>query len=843
MRYFHLFLLTLMSQFAIGQIETPVTWDLSQERISENEMYLVFDATIEDGWYVYSQKIGDNGPIPTTFEFDSNDAIEFIGETEEIGKAKTGYDKMFDMDIIKYAKQVTFKQKIKIKANTSLTGYLTYMSCDDEKCLPPTDEDFSFDLSVESKAPAKAAQQEATEETIEEATEDIEAAKANTDEKAAELEGASGFVKPVKWFFEQKQLDDNTYELICSTSIDDGWYMYSQTIPAGGPLSTYFEITVPEGVELIGGVEEGGNVKTMYDKVFDMELVKFKQEAIFTQKVQANSGTGLIPFYIEYVSCNDKMCLNPTSLEISFDLSKGNYTFQEEEEVMDVETDGLDLAGTPVDYSFDHSDEDLTCDGEEEKEEKSRSLFLVFLAGFGGGLIALLTPCVFPMIPITVGFFTKKSPTKAKGIKNAIIYGLSIIVIYVFIGLAFTMAFGADTLNLMSTNVWFNLFFAALFIVFAISFFGYFEITLPSSWGTKADAQADKGGVLGIFFMAFTLALVSFSCTGPVIGTLLVETATGSGPVILGRIPVGPLMGMLGFSTALALPFALFAAFPSWLNSLPTAGGWMSSVKVVLGFVEIALAMKFISVADLTMGWKIMPYELFLGIWLICSICIVIYLLGKIKFPHDSPIKKFSNVRRAFIAFFVVVSVYLSLGFMVDKKSETFNTPDLLSGLAPPAGHSFIFPKHCPLNLECYKDFAEAQEVARKQNKPIFIDFTGHGCVNCRKMEDKVWGEDEILPLIRDEYVLVSLYVDERKELDQPYVSKLSQKKMRNVGNKWADFQAIHFGTNSQPYYVLVAPMEDGSFKVLNKPTAYDEDVTAYQQFLECGLNQFQAIQ
>lgn len=836
MRILSLFLLTLISSIAIGQIETPVTWTLSQERLSENEFMLIYEADIDEGWYVYSQYLDDGGPIPTSFFYDDNENAEVAEAAEEIGKAKSGFDSMFEMEVTKYANKVTFKQKVKIKANTSLKGYFTYMTCDDEKCLPPTDEDFSFDLTL-GKAQTTDTPEEAA---IENAPEEEE----TTTEEVSETEEQtpSGFVKPVKWFFEQKKIDDNTFELISSTEIDEGWYMYSQTIPEGGPLSTYFEITAPEGVELVGQVEEGGNVKTMYDQVFKMDLIKFKKTAIFTQTVNSSDPNAVIPFYIEYVSCNDKMCLNPTSVEISFDLSKGNYTFAEEEEVV-ADTDGLDLSGTPVDYKFDHSDEDLTCDSDREQKESSKSLFLIFLAGMGGGLIALLTPCVFPMIPITVGFFTKKSPTKAKGIKNAIIYGLSIIVIYVFLGLAFTMAFGADTLNLMSTNVWFNLFFAALFIVFAISFFGYFEITLPSSWGTKADAQADKGGVLGIFFMAFTLALVSFSCTGPVIGTLLVETATGSGPVILGRIPVGPLMGMLGFSTALALPFALFAAFPSWLNSLPTAGGWMSSVKVVLGFVEIALAMKFISVADLTMGWKIMPYELFLAIWFICALCIVIYLFGKIKFPHDSPIRKFSNTRRAFIGIFMVVTVYILMGFSIDKKSETFDTPDLLSGLAPPAGHSYIFPKHCPLNLECYKDFAEAQKVARKQNKPIFIDFTGHGCVNCRKMEDKVWGEDKILPLIKEDYVLVSLYVDERKELEEPYISKLSGKKMRNVGNKWADFQAIHFETNSQPYYVLVAPMEDGSFKVLNQPTAYDEDVDAYREFLECGLRQFEAIQ
>lgn len=839
MRFFSFTLFILLSHFGFSQMENPVSWSFSQERVSANEFVLKFEADLDEGWYIYSQNIEEGGPIPTTFTFFDNAAAKTIGAVEEDGKLKSGYDAMFDMDINKYANKVSFSQKVSISENTTFTGELEFMCCDSEKCLPPAYEEFSFDLSIQ-KEEAKTEAPSNNEEETAEASPVSEGPEAQEEEKE---ESKSGFVNPVKWSFEQKKIDENTFELISSTSIDEGWYMYSQTIPAGGPPSTYFEISLPEGAELVGQMEEGGNIKTMYDKVFDMELVKFTKKAIFTQRIKSTTGEGLVPFYIEYVSCDDKRCLTPTVVEISFDLSKGDYTFSEEKEEPMVNTDQLDLSGTPVDYVFDQTDADLTCDDERSEEKQSKSLFLIFLAGMGGGLLALLTPCVFPMIPITVGFFTKKSPTKAAGIKNALIYGFSIIFIYVFIGLAFTMAFGADTLNLMSTNVWFNLFFAVLFIIFAISFFGYFEITLPSSWSTKADAQADKGGLIGIFFMAFTLALVSFSCTGPVIGTLLVETATGSGPVILGRIPVGPLMGMLGFSTALALPFALFAAFPSWLNSLPTAGGWMSSVKVVLGFVEIALAMKFISVADLTMGWKIMPYELFMAVWFICALLIVIYLLGKIKFPHDSPIRNFSITRKGFVAFFMIVVVYIALGFKVDKKSETFDTPNLLSGLAPPAGHSYIFPKHCPLNLECYKDFAEAQAVAKAQNKPIFIDFTGHGCVNCRKMEDNVWGEEGILPLISDEYVLVSLYVDERKELEEPYMSKLSGKKMRNVGNKWADFQAIHFETNSQPYYVLVAPQEDGSFKVLNKPVAYTEDAKEYQSFLECGLEQFKAQQ
>ncbi|MEZ4907350.1 MAG: cytochrome c biogenesis protein CcdA [Saprospiraceae bacterium] len=472
-------------------------------------------------------------------------------------------------------------------------------------------------------------------------------------------------------------------------------------------------------------------------------------------------------------------------------------------------------------------------------ENKYNSWWLIFLAGFVGGLLAFLTPCVFPMVPLTVSYFTKRSGTRAKGIRNAIYYGLSIIVIYLILGLVITSIFGADALNQLSTNAWFNLFFAVLFIIFGISFFGFFEITLPSSWANKSDSMASKGGLLGIFFMAFTLALVSFSCTGPIIGTLLVQTATGDGPTILGSIPAGPLFGMLGFSTALALPFALFAMFPAWLNSLPKSGSWMNVIKVTLGFIEIALALKFISIADLTMGWKIMPYELFVGLWILVALAMTAYYFGWLRFPLDPPNQKISKTRKILGTITLIFALYFVSGFKVNKMSETFMTPNMLSGLAPPPGHSYILPKHCPLTFNCFHDFDKGLEYAKEVNKPILLDFTGYGCVNCRRMEDNVWSKDEVYNIIENDYVLISLYVDERKELEETYFSTFSNKEIKETGKKWADFQAIHFNTNSQPYYVLLSPDN----VVLNKPVAYTPDLEQYKQFLLCGLERFKELE
>ena len=835
MRFSLLLLATLFSLTLNAQVLEPVKWSMDYEQISSDEFQLNFTAKIDDGWAVYSQYLpSEDGPIPTTFEYDPGDHYSLVGKNEESSANRLeGYDPIFDMNVVKFKKKVVFQQKVKATdLSKPITGYFTFMTCDDTKCLPPTDVDFSFALEAKEAGDSGAASPEKSK--VEKA--EVPAAEETVaeEEEIEEVPQESGILDPVKWMFSKKKISDTEYDLILTANLDENWNLYSQFTSDDGPVPTTFYFD--EGAyERVGEVKEDGKKKEGPDPLFDgVTVIKFPEgPVVFTQRVKVSDLNQPITGAVEFMTCDDKRCLPPKEVEFSFDLTK-------EDEVISSESTGpvgeMALAGTPMDYVFDKEMEESECGTEEAEEEKGSSLWLIFLLGFGGGLLALLTPCVFPMIPLTVSYFTKSSTTRAKGISNAITYGLSIIVIYVLLGLVITGVFGADALNLLSTNAWFNIFFAVLFIVFAFSFFGFFEITLPSSWSSKSDQAADRGGLLGIFFMAFTLSLVSFSCTGPIIGTLLVETASGGGPTILGRIPVGPLMGMAGFSVALALPFALFAAFPSWLNSLPKSGGWMNSVKVTLGFVEIALALKFLSVADLTMGWKILPYEAFLAVWILCGVGLALYYLGYLRFPHDSKNIKIGFGRGLLTTLSLLLVVYLSFGFRYSDQSETFTTPNLLSGLAPPAGHSYIYPKHCPLNIDCYKDFDQGLAQAKELGKPILLDFTGHGCVNCRRMEDQVWGQDGIFEMISEDYVLISLYVDDRKKLDESYVSPFSQRTMRTVGNKWADFQAIHFDRNSQPYYVLLSD----DLKILNKPKAYTPDKEEYRAFLECGLERFQ---
>lgn len=801
-----------------SQILNPIEWETSIEK-NDNENYtLFFKATLDEGWYLYSQENpGDEGPIPTEFTFlnSENDDFELIGKTIEPDKAPI-FDPIFEMNIKKFKGEVVFRQEVKI-TNPSLSqinAEVFYMVCDDERCLAPELLTFAFQLSEqENTLLIEDAQSLAFEE--------------------------EDFVNPVSWSGNFINESEAIYTFVFDATIDEGWAIYSHKMDPDllGPLPTEIIFNEETGFEIVKEISESGSkIISNFDKLFEMETIKLKKDARFEISIKVLDKSKPITGFIEFMACDDEKCLPPTGLDFSF--NPENEVFIFEGEGLSKTKKKITGEGTPVYFEFDYTDASSDCTGILEEEEKSGNFWWVFIAGFLGGLIALLTPCVFPMIPLTVSFFTKSSTSKAKGLKNALIYGMSIIVIYVILGLLITGLFGADALNLLSTNAWFNIGFAVLFIVFAISFFGYFEITLPSKWISHTDKASDQGGLAGIFFMAFTLSLVSFSCTGPIIGTLLVETAVGGGPTILGRIPVGPLVGMFGFSLALALPFALFAAFPGWLNSMPKSGGWMNSVKVTLGFIEIALALKFLSIADMTMGWKILPYELFLGLWILCALGLLLYFLGILKFPHDSPLKKITPARWVFSVSMLILIVYFSMGFRVSEQSKSFVTPNLLSGLAPPAGHSYIFPNTCPLGLNCFKDFEEGIAYAKSVNKPILIDFTGHGCVNCRRMEDQVWSDPEVFDLINDEYVLISLYVDERTALKEPYTSALSGRQMRNIGNKWADFQAIHFNRNSQPFYVLSSP--EG--KILNKPVAYMPDKIAYKEFLTCGLERSSTI-
>ncbi len=661
--------------------------------------------------------------------------------------------------------------------------------------------------------------------------------------------------EPVVWHFETTVLDDTTYLVTAVATIAKGWNIYAQDSHEDGPIPTSFSFDESPAYRLIGGVTERGKRKAGMDETFKVRVAKlYGPEVRFEQRLVLLEPNARIEGYLEFMSCDQAMCLPPQDVNFAYAPEQGiaQQGLFSEAQLAAVDTAAAATAelaavtsgGDPISrYVIDDSAEDATCGAESiatVNVSAKDGNGIVFLLGFGGGLLALLTPCVFPMIPLTVSFFTSRGKDRKRGFRRALLYGASIIVIYVGLGLLVTSLFGADALNEFSTNPWVNIAFAILFIVFALSFFGIFELNLPSSWANKTDRAADQGGFAGIFFMAFTLSLVSFSCTGPIIGTLLVETASGAGEALFGRIPIAPLVGMLGFSTALALPFTLFALFPSALSSLPKSGGWMDKVKVTLGVLEIAFAMKFLSTADLILNTKWMPYELFIGIWVLCALVLAgyYYRFGDLRRDLASGAKQWSRTNLGFSLAALGIAVYLGMGYRYNDETRTFETPNVLSGLAPPAGHSYIYPKDCPRDFDCFKDYEEGLAYAKKVNKPILLDFTGHGCVNCRRMEDQVWGQPGVHDRIKEDFVLISLYVDEREELAEPFVSDFSGRKLRTVGNKWADFQARAFDRNSQPYYVLLSPEQ----KVLNQPVPYTPDVEEYAAFLNCGLQQFQEM-
>ena len=817
-----------------AQIEKPVTWSFDQKQISNNEFELIFTADIEEGWAIYSQYTEEGGPIPTGFYYEGEiDHYILEGENrEESSNRKEGKEPLFDnMNVVKFFEDATFRQKVKISdLSKPISGYLEFMTCNDERCLPPTPIDFTFNLATPN-APLTKSQ---GEEQSENDGENISFEKLEQDLPFPADDEIANLKKPVSWKYEVKKIEDNVFEFMATAALDDGYNMYSVDNEGGpGPTEFFWEI---EGIELQGEIIETSTYrKKEFDKIFDEEVIKIKNDGTWIQRYTVSDASGRLKGYISYVVCDDEAC---TFEEANFDVS------------IDGESTAMNLPVIPQDAEVVNSKVESLHEtyisplgdcGEEK--ETNKSLIWTFVLGFLGGLLALLTPCVFPMIPLTVSFFTKGSKDRASGIRNGLIYGASIIVIYVGIGLLITALFGATALNQLSTNWIANTLFFAIFVFFAFSFFGFYEITLPSSWSTRTDAMAERGGLIGTFFMAFTLALVSFSCTGPIIGSAIVESATSK---------IGPAVVMLGFSTALALPFGLFAAFPAWLNSLPQSGGWMNSVKVILGFLELALAFKFLSVADMTSHWGFLRYELFLGIWILIAALMAIYLFGGIKFPHDSPKVKLSIPRITFALVAVAFTVYFALGFRPDDRTKTYDSLALLSGIVPPPHYNFFKPlpepnpdikakypsfDKCANNLDCFKDYYEALAYAKEVNKPVFLDFTGYGCVNCRKVEDQIWVKDRVWQLLAKDYVMASLYVDDRKELDEVKYSSTTGEKLRNVGRLWADFQIANFKQNSQPLYVLVTPDQ----KVLSVPKTYipSEGAKEYADYLECGLDQF----
>ncbi len=630
---------------------------------------------------------------------------------------------------------------------------------------------------------------------------------------------------PAVWSHEVNKISDTEYELVFKGKIMDGWHVYSQYTAEGGSLPSEFTFEkAGEDYELLGKTEESETIKE-YSDIFEVEETFFKKEAVFTQKIKLlDPDVKQISVNLFYQICKE-VCIPKDHL---FQISLDGSPFVAETKELDDKSIALGES-LRVDLKNKHL---LNQGGHTDSEGRS-NLWVIFGLGFLGGLIALLTPCVFPMIPLTVSFFTKQSQNKSKGVGNAILYGFFIVLIYFLLSLPFHLFNSVDSqiLNTIATNIWLNVFFFVIFVFFAFSFFGYYELTLPSSWANKMDSASSKvGGGLGIFFMALTLAIVSFSCTGPILGGLL-----GSTTLAEGNVATNLTSGMVGFGLALALPFALFAMFPAWLNSLPRSGGWMTTVKVVLGFLELALAFKFLSNADLVGNWGIFKREIFLGIWIVLFVLMTLYLFGVFRFSHDGPRKKLSPARKVFGVLSLAFSVYLVLGLFQITHLK------LLSGFPPPDFYSVVeVESDCPLGLDCFKDFDEGVAHAKAVNKPILLDFTGWACVNCRKMEENVWSDASIYPLLKEEYVLISLYVDDRKELPkgEQFDFKFDSgrvKAIETVGQKWGTFQTINFNAASQPYYVLLSP----NLEILNDAVQY-VDVETYEKWLKSGLEKHQ---
>lgn len=649
--------------------------------------------------------------------------------------------------------------------------------------------------------------------------------------------------EPVKFKTELKTISDTEAQIVFTGNIDAGWHVYSTDLPSGGPISATFNVEKIQGAELMGKLTPQGKEIENFDKVFEMKLRYFENTATFVQKFKITDASYQIEGYLEYGACNDENCLPPTEVPFSFS-GKGNAatatvaTSETKAETVNqpaaensvAETTAIDSAATVALSDNETSVQDywtpvikeLNSYGETTSQQ-DRSWIYIFFAGFIGGLLALFTPCVWPIIPMTVSFFLKRSKDKKKGIRDAWTYGASIVVIYVALGLAITLIFGASALNALSTNAVFNILFCLMLIIFAASFFGAFELTLPSKWSNAVDSKAEQtSGLLSIFLMAFTLSLVSFSCTGPIIGFLLVEVST-TGSVI------APVIGMLGFAIALALPFTLFAMFPSWLKSMPKSGGWMNVIKVTLGFLELAFALKFLSVADLAYGWRILDRETFLALWIVIFGLLGFYLLGKIKFPHDDD-DNTTSVPRFFMAL-------ISLAFAVYMVPGLWGAPlKAVSAFAPPMTTQDFNLYNNEVHAK-FDDYDAGMEYAKRNGKPVMLDFTGYGCVNCRKMEAAVWTDPKVSKLMTDDYVLITLYVDNKEPLPEhiKVMENGKERTLRTVGDKWSYLQRSKFGANAQPFYVLI----DNEGKPLNKSYSYDEDIDKYVDFLQTGLDNY----
>lgn len=652
-------------------------------------------------------------------------------------------------------------------------------------------------------------------------------------------------VEPVKWSSKVVKVSDTEVDVVMTATIEPNWHLYSQFNPDGGALPLYFTFNNQKGnFELVGKTKES-KYKKHFNDIFGVDEYYFENSATFTQRIKIlKSGFKNFIVNASGQACIDGKCVNFDS-NVKVVLPEMKLAV---EPVKEVTTVAQDSAVSSVDTAAAKVEEIKTNTvpvkqelAKKEEPKKEQSLWTIFLLSFIGGFAAILMPCIFPMIPMTVSFFTKQSKSRAEGIKNAIIYGLSIIVIYVLLGSVITAVFGAEALNELSTSATFNIVFFVLLVVFALSFLGAFEIVLPSSWATKLDSQADKGGIIGIVFMALALAVVSFSCTGPIVGTLLVESASKGG--------IAPVIGMFGFSLAIALPFMLFAMFPGWLNSMPKSGGWLNTVKVSLGFLELAFAFKFLSNADLAYQKHLLERELFIAIWIAIFTAWALYLFGKYMLPHDYEKADKLGVGRLIMAIIVTTfTLYMIPGL--------WGAPlKILSGLTPPSTYSEIpngfgggnstsseaLPEHAhkgPHGILAFEDYEHGLAYAKKVGKPVLLDFTGDNCANCRQMEDKIWSDKSILPILKEQVVLISLYCDRKIELpkEQQFVSKTTGKEVITIGNKWTDLQITKYKSNSQPLYVIVDT--DGN-DLSEKPIGHTYDVQEYKKWLEDGISKF----
>ena len=805
-----------------AQILTPVKWESNVEKVNDSTFNLIYKGNLQKGWHLYSQHLPEDGALPTEFIYDEKqlgNTFNLQAKDAAEGKTITHFDKVFEKELTYFDDEAIFVHQVILKDKNlaEIIGEISFQMCDDESCLFDSSK-LTFNISSAKQV-------------------------AQTDDSYVKLTGKStkltglkldlGDVKtktnqiftPVKWDVQIEKISATEFDLLYTATIEKDWHIYSNEAVEDGPIPTTITFNnTGKGYELEGKIREGkGHVA--FEEVFDKEIKYFEGISVFRQKIKTNIDSGNISSELEYMACSNGQCLPPEIETFNFKFKNGSLILADKNSV------------SPI----------LTKDTS-SKEEKKKTNWTIFLGTLLAGILVTFTPCVFPMIPMTVSFFLKHngSDSSNSGKFSALFYGFCIIFIYVLISVPFHLfeSLSPDIFNEISTNVYLNLFFFIIFFVFAISFLGAFEITMPSSLANKVDGASNKGGLIGVFFMALTLIIVSFSCTGPALGLVLGSVlSTDGGATILS-------LAMFGFGLGLALPFMIFALFPSLMKNMPKSGGWLNTVKVVFGFIELALAFKFLSNADLVLQLHFLEREVFIGIWVAIFGALALYLFGKIQLPHDSPLTNISVGR--------LLLGLVSLAFTIYLIPGLWGAPlKLISGLPPsmvysesPYGVGFTklgsgqgqvnLPDHSefgPHDIISFDDYEHGLAYAKEIGKPVLIDFTGYACVNCRKMEDNVWSNSEILNKLKNDIVLISLHVDDKRDLpkDEQYVSKVTGKTIRTIGNKWSEFSIIRYKANVQPYYVLMGHDE----KNLNEPVGYTPDVEEYSTWIQNGISKF----